>query len=253
MRIFTVSDLHIDYEENRHWLHQLSFYDHQDDILILAGDISDKTMLLMEAFEVVQRRFATVLYVPGNHDLWVKRNGGDSSLEQFLLVRQIADDYGLKTEPVHAGSISIVPLFGWYDYSFGQPSQKILDAWVDFAACKWPSDFDETAITNFFVSLNEPVLQVTNQTVITFSHFLPRIDVMPWQIPAQFHYLYPVLGTTRLETQLRTLNSSTHIYGHSHVNRYTTIDEVVYINNAFGYPRETRTRKELFYIMDTTD
>jgi hypothetical protein len=30
------------------------------------------------------------------------------------------------------------------------------------------------------------------------------------------------------------------VYGHSHVNRDVAIDGVTYINNAFGYPRETR-------------
>ena len=75
--------------------------------------------------------------------------------------------------------------------------------------------------------------------VITYSHFLPRIDVMPAYIPAASKFLYPVLGSKRLDGQLRNLNSRMHVYGHSHVNRHVKIDRVSYINNAFGYPNET--------------
>jgi predicted phosphodiesterase len=52
-----------------------------------------------------------------------------------------------------------------------------------------------------------------------------------------------------LDTQLRQLGSTLHIYGHSHVNRRIDIDGITYINNAFGYPQETRiTAKQLLCI-----
>ena len=63
--------------------------------------------------------------------------------------------------------------------------------------------------------------------------------------------LYPVLGTSLLEQQIRTLAPRMHIYGHSHVNRNLSIDGIRYINNAFGYPRETWTKKELLSVFDT--
>jgi predicted phosphodiesterase len=42
MRVFALSDLHIDYEVNAGWVKSLSSVDYLDDVLILAGDISDK-------------------------------------------------------------------------------------------------------------------------------------------------------------------------------------------------------------------
>jgi predicted phosphodiesterase len=251
MRVFTVSDIHIDYAANRKWLHNLSRSEYQNDALILAGDITDVMMLVIEAFETLTRCFAEVFYVPGNHDLWVHRNGGGDSLAHFLLLQQVADDYGIRMAPAHLGDISIVPLFGWYDYSFGRPSQAILKAWVDFAACKWPDDFDESDITRYFISMNEAHLDVSNQTVISFSHFMPRIDLMPDGVPADKRFLYPVLGTTQLEAQVRQLAPDIHIYGHSHINRYLTKEDVLYINNAFGYPHETRTRKKIISVFES--
>jgi hypothetical protein len=76
--------------------------------------------------------------------------------------------------------------------------------------------------------------------VITFSHFVPRIDLLPAVIPpSRRGLLYPVLGAARLDCQLRQLGPSVHVYGHSHINRQVMIEGVSYINNAFGYPHET--------------
>jgi hypothetical protein len=44
--------------------------------------------------------------------------------------------------------------------------------------------------------MNEARLSVRNDTDISFSHFLPRIDLMPDSIPPKFRLLSPVLGTT---------------------------------------------------------
>lgn len=62
---------------------------------------------------------------------------------------------------------------------------------------------------------------------------------MPEFIPSANKLLYPILGSTQLERQLRRLNSNIHVYGHSHINRHVKINGVSYINNAFGYPIET--------------
>jgi predicted phosphodiesterase len=240
VRVFAVSDLHVDYEENRRWLHNLSEQEYQDDVLILAGDVSDLIARLVESFEALQHRFAEVLFVPGNHELWVHRDGTGDSLAKFGQIKRIAAEHGVRMEPAHLNSLSIVPLLGWYDYSFGRPTSEVQRAWVDFGACRWPDTYDQAAITNHFVELNKPHLSVRNQRIISFSHFLPRIDLMPFTIPERKRTLYPVLGTVHLEQQIRQLGADIHVYGHSHINMRNYKDKTIYINNAFGYPHETR-------------
>lgn len=239
MRVFALSDVHIDYDVNARWLAGLSSSDYQDDVLILAGDISDNFELLARCFETVSRRFHEVLYVPGNHDLWVIRDEARrSSFEKFDLVRQLALGFGVSLTPLHVDGLDIVPLLGWYDYSFGQPTPELFELWADYRACVWPSDVEGVAAR--FAEANEAALRVRGANIISCSHFLPRIDVMPDYIPPAKRILYPVLGTTRLEAQIRALGSRIHVYGHSHVNRQVTIDGVRYVNNAFGYPNESR-------------
>ncbi len=251
MRIFALSDIHIDYAENRTWLTDLSSVDYRDDILILAGDIADIPALIADAFRELTRKFREVLFVPGNHDIWTYRNGIADSLSAFDHVRDIARDHGVHIEPYTAGVLTIIPLNGWYDYSFGMPSEELSMMWMDYVACSWPEGFDEKSITLRFTDMNRESLSTRNDRVITFSHFMPRIDLMPSIIPEKRRFLYPVLGTTILETQIRTIGPGIHIYGHTHVNRRIERDGILYVNNAFGYPREKRiTRKRLFQVME---
>lgn len=76
--------------------------------------------------------------------------------------------------------------------------------------------------------------------VITFFSFMSRVDLIPAFVPSQHRVLDPVLGSTRLETALRQFKPEIHVYGHSHINRSVMLDGVRYVNNAFGYPQETR-------------
>ncbi|OGB26465.1 MAG: metallophosphoesterase [Burkholderiales bacterium RIFCSPLOWO2_02_FULL_57_36] len=253
MRVFAISDVHVDYEANKQWIAELSAMDYQDDLLILAGDVSDSLELLHWCFKSLSGKFRKVLFVPGNHELWVVRDGGDhSSLDKFRRISHIAEDCGVSMQAFHCASLSIVPLLSWYDYTFGEPGEELLSAWMDYRACRWPDHFSPSDITAHFLQLNESALDIRNHTVISFSHFLPRIDLMPSFIPQDKRFIYPVLGTNLLEVQIRRLKPDIHVYGHSHVNRRVHIDGISYINNAFAYPRETRiAAKKLVCIHET--
>lgn len=251
MRVFAISDLHLDYAANREWLQQLPQHEYNDDVLILAGDVSDRLNLLEDAFRALTKRFATVLFVPGNHDLWINRERLPDSFAKLDAVLAATREHGVRTDIYREGELAIVPLLGWYDYSFGTADDYLKAAWADYRNCQWPGH-DDISLTRFFTEQNPSTLSSAlqdAQRIITFSHFLPRIDVMPGRIPEKHRKIYPVLGTTILESQLRELGSRVHVYGHSHVNRHVTIDGVTYINNAFGYPSEAHfTARQLVHV-----
>jgi len=239
MRIFALSDLHLDYEQNQQWLENLSVSEFKSDVLILAGDISDNLALLELCFDQLVRRFKSVLFVPGNHDLWVVRDKEfNNSFDKFHHICKLARGYNISLDVIQYDSLTIVPLLAWYDYSFGSPCEKIKQVWMDFRACNWGAGVNEAEITQFFLEKNTCALPSQTNTTISFSHFLPRIDLMPAFIPSSLRYLYPVLGSSLIDIQARKLGSSIHVYGHSHLNRDITKDGIRYINNAFGYPGE---------------
>lgn len=250
MKIYAISDLHVDFSENYQWLANLSKYDFTEDILVLAGDVSDDRTLLIKSFELLSRKFHTIFFVPGNHDLWVFRQNHKNSLDSFFEIQHIAAEHGFLIEPQKIGTTTIIPLYGWYDYSFGRPSKELLNSWVDFKACIWPSGYNPREITDHFIAMNTDNLTAESGKIITFSHFLPRIDLMPRFIPSRVKVLFPVLGTTLLEKQIRKLMPALHIYGHSHLNRDLCLDDIRYFNNAFGYPYETRIAAKKLQCVD---
>lgn len=239
MRVFAISDVHIDYDANADWVAKLSAADYRDDVLILAGDVTDTLRKLDWCLKTLVKRFRKVLFVPGNHDLWVIRDHPlKTSLQKFDEVVAVVEQSGATMETFRERDVAIVPILTWYDYSFGEPSDELRSVWMDYRACRWPGGFRETDVAAHFAALNENATPPDGK-VITYSHFVPRLDLMPSYAPCAAKLLYPVLGSRTLDRQLRALNSSIHVYGHSHVNRHMTIDGVTYINNAFGYPNET--------------
>ena len=250
MRLFAVSDLHVDYAPNVEWIEGLSRLDYQNDALIVAGDLSHQQSLLLTSLAALSDRFAHVLFVPGNHDIWVSRQDPRDSLTRHDQLLDAVQDAGVLTTPLRLPELQIVPLLSWYDFSFGEPIRRLRAAWMDFHRCRWPDGWLEADINACFLGRNpapETIATASKQTpLVTFSHFMPRADLLPELAVKHFGWLLPVLGGWSIDRALRTYGSGAgsashhHIYGHSHVNVDRTIDGVRYLNNARGYPNEPR-------------
>ncbi len=253
MRVFTVSDLHVDYEENDRWVSQISQSDYTGDVLLCPGDISHHISSVRRTLERLRRCFREVVYVPGNHELWLQKRENTDSIVRFNDVLAVAADCGVYTQPLLTGGLALVPLFAWYDFSFGSPSSHLRSAWVDFHACSWPGAMEAPEVAEYFRSLNHPAIRTYDEPVISFSHFVPREELLP-RPESSRAFLRPVLGSEAIDTQLRQLGSRMHIYGHYHVNGRREFDGVTYINNSFGYPTETYiTAKELVCVATSED
>lgn len=74
-RVFVVSDLHTDYDENLKWVECLSTVNYKDDVLLVAGDVAETYKTFFVTMSLLRERFEHVFYVPGNHDLWCRREG----------------------------------------------------------------------------------------------------------------------------------------------------------------------------------
>ncbi len=281
MNIWVISDLHLDYKQNRQWLAELSTTDFVKDVLILAGDLSNHFDLVEQAFIHLSKCFKQVFVVPGNHDLWASRKLEENSQQRLSRFIELASQHGLHsgigTVSIQGQVLGICPLLSWYDYSFAPINTFLQERWMDYFAFDWPiqsleldknfTDMVDTAkddqleqvmfdyaVNQYFLDENIQKVQqlkaLNVDRVMSFSHFLPRIDVMPDYIPEKFQQIYPVLGSLKLDDQLRDTNSTLHIYGHSHVNRDVTIDGVRYVNNAFGNPSEVRIcRKGVYCVL----
>lgn len=135
---------------------------------------------------------------------------------------------------------------------------------MDNHMCKWPAVPMGDSIASAFTDMNKRiVLAKYDAPVISFSHFLPRKDLIKAEeqdveevnkvrtrnklgdVP-KFQGGVPGFNFTRyagcvtLEKQIRQLGSAVHVFGHQHRNRDRTVDGVRYVSHCLGQPREQK-------------
>jgi UDP-2,3-diacylglucosamine pyrophosphatase LpxH len=265
-RVFTLSDLHVDYQENMAWIQALSSREYTNDTLILAGDVSHDLHKLQAALAALRARFAQVFFVPGNHELWIRQQECTDSMAKFWRVIELCTALGVQTSPGKIGAaggktgVWVVPLFAWYvQPEEGQDSLFVpkagedatLEMWADNYLTTWPGLGQGSTVAEAFLRLNEAhVHRPYDAPVISFSHFVPRTELIyrttqestaagrALRDPHPRFNFSRVAGCTGIEAQIRQLGSMIHVYGHQHRNRHRHIDGVLYISHCLGYPAE---------------
>lgn len=263
-RVWAISDVHIDYQENFNILTDFARRGHRLDALIIAGDVTDRLDRLQQLLEIVVPCFHRVLYVPGNHELWIRRSDYTDSLQKFDAIMELCRYHGVQTEPVKIGQyrqVWLVPLYSWYDdkpcvdhtlYMDKHTEDHTDQMWGDFFHTRWPESMT-LPIAAHFASLNEPFLAWNfDAPIISFSHFLPRqelifnrqyteaelANIVKMYDPHPDFNFSRVAGSTRILQQIQQLGSKVHVYGHQHRNRVRVLDGVTYISHCMGYPKE---------------
>src|SRR5581483_2839739 len=156
MRVFAISDLHSDFAENWKTLQQLSQEDYQNDVVLIAGDIADNLLVIARTLSHMRARFSQVFYVPGNHELWTRREGC-YSIDKLDRILQLCDGLGVCAKPARAGELWVVPLLSWYEAAFDETQSACgeeLEGWADNYFCKWPPWINSVA--EYFLSANVP-------------------------------------------------------------------------------------------------
>ncbi|KAH9256854.1 hypothetical protein BASA81_004967 [Batrachochytrium salamandrivorans] len=230
MRVFAVSDLHTDMRANLTWVRDLDQRRWQQDVLIVAGDVSDKLEILLETMQLLKQTFFEVFFVWGNHDVWDVEN----SLDKMERIRVEMKRIGVRCEPtLVAGKVWIVPLESWHSFSLEREHECALDlnrlyVWRDFDLCHWPQSMvggsgsvvggkfdyreklaESRVVDKFLCERNElmlskltPLLGIRHLPVITFSHFVPRHDLNPRTF-TRFPELVAVSVSEQLDEQIR--------------------------------------------------
>jgi predicted phosphodiesterase len=233
MRIYAVSDLHTDFRRNLEALKRAPLDGHRGDALIVAGDVADREAVLRETLELLLSRFAEVFFVPGNHELWVRDEPRDS-LEKLHAVLALCAELGVRVAPARAGGAWVVPLLSWYDADFdvaGEGVEAELDGWADRYFCRWPEGFGR--VDEALLELNAPHLHAYDAPVITFSHFVPRPELVPPVRYLRFRGLPLVAGSLGIERQVRRVGAQVHVFGHTHIPFDLTVEGVRYVQNDF--------------------
>lgn len=267
MRLWAISDLHLAGAVNRDALAAMPAF--ADDWLILAGDVAERFDHLRLAFETCTRRFAKVLWTPGNHELWSvpeedgqpPKRGEDRYRAQVALARQYGvttpeDPYPLWTGP--DGPCVIAPLFLLYDYSF-RPDDVPRDRVVPWAAelrnvCADEMLLDPAPFASreewcaARLALTETRLHQVDPALPTvlINHFPLRDDLI--HIPRAPRFT-PWCGTRATADWHQRFRARVVVSGHLHVRRTDWRDGTRFEEVSLGHPRQWDHRLGLAHYL----
>lgn len=258
--LLAVSDLHVRYQENREIVGTIRPKS-DDDWLIVAGDVGEYFADVEWALELLSRRFAKVIWVPGNHELWtppkdpVQLGGVERYRHLVQMCRRLGvvtpeDDYPVWAGP--GGPVTLVPMFLLYDYTFRVPGTATKEESLRRAHDVGIVSTDEALLhpdpypsldawCRARVELTERRLAALDPTVRTvlINHF-PLVR-QPTQI-LRYPEFAQWCGTVRTADWHLRFRAAAVVYGHLHIPRTTWYDGVRFEEVSLGYPREWRRR-----------
>ncbi len=243
--LWAVSDLHAAVKANGSRIDGIQPED-PSDWLIVAGDVAERTDLVLRVLERLRRRFARVIWVPGNHELFSRSadrcKGRDKYAELVAGCRSIDVLTPEDPYPVFDG-VTIVPLFTLYDYSFRGPGMTVEQA-VEAAREKQIMMTDEFAIAPFVdirawcwdrLAYSIKRLSRINGPTILINHW-PLVQEPTFRMRWAEIGLW--CGTRHTRTWAERYNAQAVIYGHLHMPGVTEVRGVPHIEVSLGYPRE---------------
>lgn len=254
LRLLAISDLHVNHRGNLEALRQVPA--HGPDWLLVAGDVAEQPEQVAEAMQVLTERFARVIWVPGNHELWSLGPDacrGEARYQQHVEVCRRAGVHtpedGWLRWPGEGPKRAIVPLFTLYDYTFGPPGLTPAEvvAWAAEANIRATDEVllhpdpypSRQAWCAARLRLSEALLATipADHTTILVNHWTLRHDLVRlYQIPRYA----PWCGTTATEAWHVRWRAEVVVSGHLHMRATDWRDGVRFEEVALGYPRHWR-------------
>jgi 3',5'-cyclic AMP phosphodiesterase CpdA len=260
-RLMALSDLHVAFPENRKIISDLQ-PGSAGDWLLLAGDIGELYADIEWALGTLSERFATVIWTPGNHDLWTHsrdplRLRGEERyrhlVERCRSLGVITPEDPYRVWEGAEGPVTVAPVFLLYDYSFlpdGALTKKqgLAYAYETGVVCTdesllhpdpYPSReawcWSRVEATERRLAARDPALPV-----VFVNHYpLVREPTRVLRYPQFAQWC----GTTRTGDWHVKYNAAAVVYGHLHIPRTTWHDGVRFEEVSIGYPREWRRRE----------
>ncbi|MBB1258747.1 metallophosphoesterase family protein [Streptomyces alkaliterrae] len=259
-RLVAVSDLHIRYPENRKITDALRPAD-ADDWLLVAGDVAERVGDIEWALGTLAERFAKVVWVPGNHELWtvnddpVQLRGEERYRHLVEICRELGvvtpeDDYPV-FEGV-GGPVVVAPLFTLYDYTFRPAGTHTT------AEALARAEQAGVVCTDEFMLHPDPHPGREDWCRERLRYTERRLDALPPDLPTVLVNHHPLVrrptevlrypefalwcGTEATADWPRRYRAACVVYGHLHIPRLLWHDGVPHQEVSLGYPREWRGR-----------
>lgn len=255
-----ISDLHVGFPENRAFVEGLR-PGSGDDWLIVAGDVAERFSDVEWTLRTLRERFATVVWTPGNHELWTIKDD-PVQLRGEARYRRLVDmcrslDVLTPEDPYpvwdgEGGPVTIAPLFLLYDYTFRPEGTSTKEEALAVAHEAGVVCTDEVylhpdphptrdAWCDARVAYSEKrlaALEPGTRTVLVNHWPLVREPTRVLWYPEFAQWC----GTERTADWHRRFGAVSVVYGHLHIPRTIWTDGVPHVEVSVGYPREWRKR-----------
>jgi 3',5'-cyclic AMP phosphodiesterase CpdA len=263
--MLAVSDLHVSFPENREIVADMR-PGSPHDWLLVAGDVGEISTDIEWALGTLSERFSTVVWSPGNHELWT-HPADPLQLRGDLRYRHLVSvcrELGVLTPedpyPVWEGTggpALVAPLFLLYDYTFLSPgtatkSESMAHAFRTgvVSTDEWllhpdPHPSREAWCRTRIVATERRLAALDPATpTILVNHFpLVRDPTRVLRYPAFAQWC----GTEQTARWHLRYRAHVVVYGHLHIPRTTWHDGVRFEEVSLGYPREWQRRATLPY------
>ncbi|MER7134100.1 metallophosphoesterase family protein [Streptosporangium saharense] len=258
--LLAISDLHIGYQENRRIVEELR-PGSASDWLLVAGDVSEAVADVEWALRLLSERFAKVVWVPGNHELWTHPSDPVQlrGEERYRHLVKVCRDLGVVTPedpyPVWEGAggpVTVAPLFVLYDYTFRVPGAATEEEALALAYEKGVVCTDEMFLHP------DPLPSRSAWCRARVAETERRLTERPAGLPTVLVNHYPLVreptrilrhpefaiwcGTELTADWHLRFDAAAVVYGHLHIPRTTWHDGVRFEEVSLGYPREWRPR-----------
>jgi 3',5'-cyclic AMP phosphodiesterase CpdA len=262
-----VSDLHVAYPQNRQLVEDLRPRSAADWLLV-AGDVGERLPDVEWALRTLSERFAQVVWVPGNHDLWTHRTDpvqlrGEQRYRhlvefcQRLGVLTPEDPYPVWAGP--GGPVRIVPLFLLYDYSFRPDgaqtkAESLARAYQTGVVCTDEYHLHPDPYPSREAWCQERAAQTEARLAAELDPAVPAVLVNHYPLVREPTRIlrYPEFaqwcGTVATADWHTRFNVAAVVYGHLHIPRVTWHDGVRFEEVSVGYPREWERRAARFGV-----
>jgi 3',5'-cyclic AMP phosphodiesterase CpdA len=257
-RLLALSDLHVAFPQNREIVAGLR-PESDGDWLLLAGDVGEMYLEIEWALRTLAGKFATVVWTPGNHELWTRRSDPVSlrGQERYLALVELCRDLGIITPedpypvwdgPGNTGPVTVAPVFLLYDYTFRPDGAQTKDEGLKLAYEKGIVCTDEALLhPDPYKTIEEwcwARIEATERRLAARDPALPVVFVTHYPLVREPTRVlrYPLFaqwcGTTRTADWHLRFNAAAVVYGHLHIPRVTWYDGVRFEEVSLGYPRE---------------
>jgi 3',5'-cyclic AMP phosphodiesterase CpdA len=259
-RLLALSDLHVAHPQNRAIVEGLR-PGSPHDWLLLAGDVGESYPDIEWALRTLAGRFATVVWTPGNHELWTRPKDPVPlrGQERYLALVELCRGLGIRTPedpyPVWdgpGGPVTIAPVFLLYDYTFRPDGALTKEEGLKLAYEKGIVCTDEVLLhPDPHASVEEwcwARMEATEHRLAARDPALPVVFLTHYPLVREPTRVlrYPLFaqwcGTTLTSDWHLRFNAAAVVYGHLHIPRVTWYDGVRFEEVSLGYPQEWRRR-----------